>query len=202
MIFRVAVADHEVDVLADPLGAERGATEAGRHGEKVGDPAIAERQDGGHLGGLDVDAGDRHVELGSLVGGERFAAHRQRVARVEPEHRVADREVLEVGRVRRVRFDADDPRGPGPAGGNARQDPTLAARAEDEHAHPGPHQPLDLRRGAGDVERGEGQALGKIGRQARVRAAREEHRFAFHVELGALGARGGDAVDPQRRERQ
>src|SRR5450432_2227032 len=57
---RVAVADEEVDVLADAFGAQRGAGKARRHREEVDDAAVAGDEDGGHLGVRYVDARQRH----------------------------------------------------------------------------------------------------------------------------------------------
>ena len=80
------------------------------------------------------------------------------------------------------------------------QDPALPARPEDRDAGATLHEPRDLRRRARDVEHREGEPLGHVVRQLRVRAAREEHRLAVHVELRARRADRLHPVDAERRE--
>ena len=73
---RVAVADEEIDVPADALGAERRRGEARPHREEVDHAAIARGQDGAHLDAGDVDARER--EVGLAPAGARRAPRRAR----------------------------------------------------------------------------------------------------------------------------
>ena len=78
---RVAVADEEVDVLADALGHERGFGEARRHREEVDDASVPRGEHGACLGVADVDARERDVGFPASRRAEDGSAQRQRLAR-------------------------------------------------------------------------------------------------------------------------
>ena len=184
---RVAVADEEIDVLADALGAERGRGEARAHREEVDLAAIARGEDGAELDAGDVDAREREI---------RARARRSRRARRRAPRAGRARRAIatssqmpsarEVVGERRVRLDADRraPLGPDapPRLGRA-EEAALAAGAEDHDRVARAREPRDLGRGAGDVE------------QRRARAAR--------AGRSGMRASGADREDdrPCRRRR-
>ena len=152
----------------------------------------------------DVDARDDDVGLAAARRVEDRAPHGHGIARVGGDDGAAHAEGPELRRRAGVGLDAHDASaGPRPSARFGRaQHAALAAGAEDHHRLPGLDQARDLRRRAGDVERGQGHALGQVGREPGDRAAGEDHRLALHIDLRARRACRDDGVDPQGCERK
>ena len=154
---RVAVADEEVDVLADALGAERGLGEARRHREEVDDAAVARRR-GWRRSRRRGRSRTRSATSASRppVASRTARAHGDRIARVGRDDRVADAERAElVGRARaRSRRRRRAPPGPPRRRASAAQRmPLLPPAPRTTTTAARLHEARDLRRGARDVER-------------------------------------------------